>query len=147
MKLLVVGSRNVTDEKLVYGFIDSAIEDIKQAVTELYQDGYEKKFQLFEDPPDVPPILIGMLSGGAGGVDTLANNYAIANGIAFVTYPADWKNNGKGAGYIRNKQMVNIADVCLAIWDGESNGTKHTITLCQKKGIPLTVKTIKRKDI
>jgi len=34
---------------------------------------------------------------------------------------------------IRNKQMVDLCDVGIAIWDGVSAGTKHTIDLLYKK--------------
>lgn len=42
-----------------------------------------------------------------GGVDAMANRYAIEKGIKWARYPADWKNLGKKAGPIRNGLMAD----------------------------------------
>ena len=54
--------------------------------------------------------------------------------------PADWDKYGKSAGFIRNKEMVDIADAAIIFWDGDSKGTKDTIERVQNKGIPYTKK-------
>ena len=78
---------------------------------------------------------IVIISGHANGTDKLAERYAFENDIKTEIYPADWKNDGKAAGYIRNSVMVKKADALIAFWDGESKGTKHAIDLAKKKGI------------
>lgn len=75
-----------------------------------------------------------IISGGARGVDTLASLYAMSNSIDFTEYPADWKTHGKQAGFRRNITMVDTADAVIAIWDGESRGTKHSIDYAKKLG-------------
>jgi hypothetical protein len=68
-----------------------------------------------------------IVSGGARGVDTFGEIYARDNCIKVKVFPADWNTHGKKAGYLRNVQMAEYADALLAIWDGESKGTKHMI--------------------
>lgn len=104
MKVLICGSRSITNPAV-----------ISQAVA---RSGM------------IPTQII---SGGARGVDTLARLYARLNGIAFTEYPADWETHGKQAGFLRNIEMVDTADAVIAIWDGESRGTKHSIDYAKKQ--------------
>jgi hypothetical protein len=46
---------------------------------------------------------------------------------------------GKSAGYIRNDEMAQYADMLIAFWDGTSKGTKHMIDLANKRGIKVVV--------
>ena len=73
-----------------------------------------------------------IISGGARGVDTWAKEYALAHNIKYEEYPAEWDKHGKSAGYIRNKLIIENANVVLAFWDGKSKGTKHSIDLALK---------------
>ncbi len=77
-----------------------------------------------------------IVSGGARGVDTAGESWALAYGYPVETYIPKWDEYGKGAGYVRNTQMVAVADAAVIFWDGSSRGTKHTIGLVQEKGIP-----------
>lgn len=74
---------------------------------------------------------IAILEGGATGADNLAEEYAKKKGFTFIVYPADWEKYGKAAGPIRNKQMVEDCDYCVAFWDGQSKGTKSSIDFCK----------------
>ena len=74
-----------------------------------------------------------VISGGARGVDTTAENAAVALRLGVEVHPADWDRLGKSAGYIRNEKMVDAADRVVAFWDGESKGTKHSIDLALRK--------------
>lgn len=60
-------------------------------------------------------------------------------GYNIKQFPADWDTFGKGAGYIRNKEMAGYADTCVCFWDGKSKGTKHMIDLAKKNGLPLRI--------
>jgi len=73
-----------------------------------------------------------IVSGGAGGADTMAENYAKVNGYKFTKYPADWDRYGKKAGMLRNITMVDVSDIQLLFWDGVSKGTRHAITYATK---------------
>ena len=74
-----------------------------------------------------------IISGGAAGVDTLAEKYADKKGISKLILRPDYKRYGKAAPIIRNKMMVDLCDALIVIWDGKSKGTKHTIDYAQKE--------------
>ena len=80
-----------------------------------------------------------VVSGGAAGVDTIGEWYALLNGIPIKKFPADWNKHGKKAGPIRNRQMAEYADVLLAVWDGKSRGTKNIIDEMNKLKKPVFV--------
>ena len=80
-----------------------------------------------------------IISGGAKGVDTLAENYADKHGISKLVLRPNYSVYGKAAPIIRNKQMVDICDNVLIIWDGKSNGTKYTIEYAKKCGKQFTL--------
>lgn len=75
-----------------------------------------------------------IVSGGAKGVDSLAAAFAREHGIKLTEFRPDYKRNGRGATFIRNRQIVDYADEVLAFWDGESHGTKYTIDYARKVG-------------
>jgi len=83
-----------------------------------------------------------LICGMAKGVDSLGYMWAMKNNIHIIKYYPDWNKYGAGAGPIRNKEMVNNADGVIAIWDEISRGTKSTITLAKKKGIPVYIERI-----
>jgi YspA, cpYpsA-related SLOG family len=80
-----------------------------------------------------------LILGGAKGADTLAHQYAIMYRIPYKIYPADWNKFGKSAGFKRNEEMIDISDRLISFWDGESNGTKHTIQYAISKNLSVTV--------
>ena len=86
-----------------------------------------------------------VISGTASGPDTFAIEWAEKNGIPVVRMPADWNKYGRSAGFKRNKEMVDIADAVIAIWDEKSNGTRNTMGLGKDKGIPVKVFVPKKK--
>jgi len=80
-----------------------------------------------------------VLSGGARGVDRHAVQAAMRHHMAFEVYPAQWDRYGKRAGYLRNELIVADADQVVAFWDGKSRGTKHTIDIARRHGVPFHV--------
>lgn len=87
---------------------------------------------------------ICIISGGARGADKMAERYCKEKGWLenFKEYLADWDTHGKKAGILRNLQMLEVADVVFAFWDGKSKGTKHMIDECEKRNIYLMLITI-----
>ena len=83
-----------------------------------------------------------VLSGTARGVDRLGEDWARANGVPVERYPAGWNTYGKSAGYRRNEEMASRAEALIAIWDGESPGTKHMIDIARRKGLRVYVDQI-----
>lgn len=82
-----------------------------------------------------------IISGGAKGVDTLAERYADKKGISKLILRPKYNLYGKGAPLKRNIEMIEIADHILIFWDGKSRGTKFTIDTAQKMNKPITVIT------
>lgn len=50
-----------------------------------------------------------IVSGGASGVDTLAEEYANLYQIPFKLFPADWKNTGRQQGLSETNKWLNTA--------------------------------------
>lgn len=119
MKIAVVGSRSITDPETVFTAIDRFVKD--QCVGK--------------------PVII---SGGAKGIDELAKKWAEVQGldfIEFLPYHAVDKEVEFSSRYFfaRNRQIVQNSDKVLAIWDGKSTGTLHSIRYAQKIGVPVMV--------
>ena len=89
-------------------------------------------------PKDVDIII----SGGAKGIDTLAERYADKNGISKLILKPKYNLYGKGAPLKRNEEMITLADKVLVFWDGRSRGTKFTIDKANALGIEVEIITI-----
>ncbi len=109
MKIAVIGSRNFADYEL-----------LKKTLSEI--TGITK-----------------VISGGAKGADSLAEQWAKENQIETVIYKPDWAKYGRGAGVVRNRLIIEDCDLCIAFWDGESKGTKSSIDHCKKLNKKLTI--------
>ena len=98
MKVIVAGGRNFQD----YEVVKKAIEESTYTITEV-------------------------VCGCATGVDSLGERWANENNITISKFPADWNKHGRAAGPIRNQKMAEYAEGLIAVWDGESRGTKNMI--------------------
>jgi hypothetical protein len=110
MKLAIIGSRTFNDFNLL----------------ETHLKPYLNKASL-------------VISGGAKGADMLGEKWAKLNNIETTIFIPDWNKHGKKAGYIRNIDIINNCDECVAFWDGKSKGTKHSIDLCIKSNKPYII--------
>ena len=77
-------------------------------------------------------VLDNIVSGGAKGADTLAAQFATEIGIPLLVFKPDYQKYGRGATLVRNTQIIENADVVFAFWDGQSKGTKDSITKAKK---------------
>lgn len=77
-----------------------------------------------------------VISGGAKGADSLAERYARTRCLPFTVYSADWGLHGRSAGFIRNDQIVDAAEMLIAFWDGTSKGTEHCIEMARRRYEP-----------
>lgn len=82
---------------------------------------------------------IVVLSGHCQGPDLMGEEYARQRGYVVEVHPADWKQYGKAAGPKRNKEMAAAAHALIAIWDGESRGTKNMIDEARAAGLPVRI--------
>jgi hypothetical protein len=80
-----------------------------------------------------------VVTGGAPGADRLAEDWALARGLACEVHRADWEHLGKRAGPVRNKIIVGRAHRLVALWNMRSTGTGGAVGLARAKGIPVTI--------
>ena len=113
ISLAIVGSRSFNDYKLLCG------------VLKILQKKYD---------------ITRIVSGGAQGADSLGEKYGKENNIETLIFRAEWDKYGKAAGFIRNKTIVDNCDVVLALWDGKSKGTQHTINIAKEKNKKVYIK-------
>lgn len=73
-----------------------------------------------------------LISGGAKGIDELAYNYAVKNGITFVCYPPVPSEGFPRTFFRRNLRIVEACDILIAFPDKKSKGTRHAINLAKK---------------
>lgn len=110
MKVIVAGSRTITDERLIF----QLIRELPWRITEI-------------------------VSGGARGVDTIASSFASLNSVPFKLFKADWDKYGRSAGMIRNNEMANYADCAFVAIANNSSGSQHMIDCMRKLGKPVIV--------
>lgn len=90
----------------------------------------------------IPADTEEIISGGARGVDTLAREYAQAHGIPLTEILPDYARYGKGAPLRRNLEIIAKAELVIALWDGRSTGTAHSISICRNTGKPVLVVSV-----
>lgn len=73
-----------------------------------------------------------IVSGGASGTDSLAEQFAVNNNIPTMIFYADWNKYGKTAGFKRNYDIIENSNIIFAFWDGKSRGTRHSIRLAKR---------------
>jgi len=106
MKVIIAGSRSITDRDVVY----RAIADSWFNITEV-------------------------VSGCAAGVDTFGEVWASEHNIPVKKFPANWKEYGRAAGPIRNRHMAEYGDALIAIIENNSRGTTSMIKNAKQLGL------------
>lgn len=113
MKILVCGGRDYLDYITMVKTLDDIIQDL--------------------DPDKVV-----IIQGGAKGADFLAKVYAYNwgwGGLVCKEFPADWGKFGKGAGHIRNQQMLDEGEPDLVVAFPGGAGTADMIKRAEKAGV------------
>jgi hypothetical protein len=119
MKLLIAGSRKITDRKVLDHYISQIMPKVN---------------------------ITTIISGCAAGIDALGEEWAKDNNCNIIYFPAAWDKYGQDAGFIRTEEMVDYMDAALIIWDGRSPGTKFTIECCNKSKKPTFVGNLYKYD-
>ena len=99
-----------------------------------FQLMFEKCEEILKEIEDVE-----IVSGTARGADKMGEHYASLKKFDVKKFPADWNKYGKAAGYVRNKEMAEYADMLIAFWDGKSSGTKSMIDLATERNLEVFV--------
>jgi hypothetical protein len=94
----------------------------------LYTAIREAKFEITE-----------VVCGEAGGVDKMGRWWATHKNIPISSFPADWKKDGRQAGFMRNVRMADYAEALIAVWDGKSRGTAHMVGVAMDRGLKIHV--------
>lgn len=87
----------------------------------------------------LPQDCTAVISGGAKGVDSIAAEYARQKGLELIEFLPDYARYGRAATHVRNRSIVDSADLVLAFWDGKSKGTMSTVKYAEKRGTPCHV--------
>lgn len=96
-------------------------------------------------------VILTVVEGGARGADRCAGRWAAgvrSAGVGWVRVPADWERYGRGAGPVRNGQMLAYllqardlghAVGVLAFHDdlARSRGTLDMVTRAERAGVPV----------
>ena len=90
----------------------------------------------------IPEEVTLIITGGAMGIDAIAERYADKRGISKLVLRPQYKLYGKGAPLRRNEKMVELCDMALVIWDGVSRGAKYTIECAKRMGKMVKVITV-----
>ena len=90
----------------------------------------------FDLSPYVSNEIDTIITGGAKGIDFIAEQYADLHRLSKYVIRPRYSIYKKGAPLKRNKEMVDIADEILIIWDGKSKGTKQTLDYTKKSNKP-----------
>lgn len=113
MKIVVSGSRNLSDKEKVFGALDRLHS--------------QRSIEL-------------LVHGGQKGADSLANEWADARNVPVKVYNADWKTLGKEAGPKRNQEMLDKEGPHGVVAFPEGGpGTKNMMNLAENHGIPVKV--------
>ena len=111
--VIIAGGRDFDDYPLLERTMDQFLEEIQDEIT--------------------------IFCGKARGADSLGEYYAESRRYAIQYFPPDWRRYGRGAGLVRNREMVDKADALAAFWNGESRGTGHIIQLARRRGLRILV--------
>jgi hypothetical protein len=115
MRLLVTGDRNWANDQIIGAVLTS----------------------LARDYPDLV-----LIEGGANGADILSADIGRYLGIKVLEFKADWNRFGRGAGPIRNQQMLDEGKptVVMAFHPSlkDSRGTLDMVKRARSANLPVT---------
>jgi hypothetical protein len=121
--LAVTGSRTLTD-------VDQVRAAARSALAELVEHfGCNPRLTLHGNARGVDRILAAALHRARWPVQAV---------------PADWDTHGRKAGVLRDLSMVARAVALLAVWDGTSDRTNHTISFARGRRLTIATRIINR---
>ena len=116
MKTIIAGGRNINDSSLVNKVVQESGIEITEVV-----------------------------SGGAGGVDSLGERWAFDGEICVKRFSANWSRYGPSAGPRRNREMAEYADALILVWDGKSRGSANMLAEAKKRNLMIYEFIVKEK--
>lgn len=123
-RIIVCGSRFVTEDNAVYDVVDRAIEEVGGRII--------------------------FVHGNSAGADRVVASYAQELGYTTEEHEANWRSFGRRAGPLRNAEMVDLgADLCLAFPMGTLASTPAAadcVLRAEQRSIPVWVTVLEPND-
>ena len=110
MRVLVCGGREFEDA------------DDLQASLDAFHEGARGPIEL-------------LIHGGARGADSLAGEWAKSRGVTCIVYEANWTSEGRSAGPIRNKRMLDEGMPDMVIAFPGARGTANMMRQARDRGL------------
>jgi len=105
MKVLVCGGRRYTDQTFAFAVLDRV--HVKRPITLI-------------------------IEGGATGADRFAREWAIARGVRYQTFEANWQRYGNRAGPVRNHTMLREGKPDFVVAFAGGSGTAHMVRIAKE---------------
>lgn len=115
--ILVCGGRHFND----YDFLKETLHDCLMTVRYHF--------------PDRRMVIV---QGDGRGADKLAGQWAATFNVPCLRVPAEWDLWSKGAGFMRNQQMLDWFTIDRVIAFAGGPGTADMVNRAKAKGIPVT---------
>ena len=100
-----------------------------------HYSGRQRVFAALDELHDDKGVCL-IIEGGATGADFLAREWAMARGVPFKTYDAEWTTYGKPAGPIRNAKMLADGKPDMVLAFPGNRGTADMIAQATRAGVP-----------
>lgn len=110
MKVLVCGGRDYADRRAAFAYLDGL-------------------HQLF--------VVSQVIEGGARGADRLGKEWAESRAIPIRTFRAKWDEHGRGAGHIRNGQMLAVGKPDAVVAFPGGRGTADMVRRAEQARVPV----------
>jgi hypothetical protein len=127
MRLAIVGSRNFTDYYVFRQKVEQALQE-----------------WLIEENKDITVEYV--ISGGASGIDSLANTWANEKECKMVVHWANWAKHGKAAGPIRNSLIISDSTHVIAFPSKFGRGTQDSIRKAKREGKKIKIFWVENLD-
>lgn len=105
MRILVCGGRDLDDKEFIFSTLDALDKEVG---------------------------IHYVITGGARGADYWANCWASHHKKEVSVFPAQWEKFGKGAGIIRNKQMLDYGQPEMIVAFPGGRGTADMVKRAKK---------------
>lgn len=111
MRVLVCGGRDFNDSDFIWECLDWVHNHVSPITT--------------------------IIEGDARGADRIAGMYAQNKEVRLLVFPAEWKVYGSSAGYIRNKQMLDVGEPDIVVAFPGGPGTAMMVDLAKRRNVPV----------
>lgn len=104
-------------------------------------DEWPKIYDVLDRLAAHAPEGMTLLHGEAAGPDSWADEWAAGTWetVEVKRFPPDYERYGASAPHVRNDEMLKLADIVIAFWDGKSRGTKSVIEKAKKRNLAFEV--------